>query len=116
MGDLESYGFKINPYEPCVANKIVFRKQLTVCGHVDDLKISCVDSNEVKNMIQWLGEMHGSRGKRHNYLVMWIDYSIPGEVCIFMEKYLMRFLDNLPQEITETPATVNLFNVRDKNE
>ena len=30
VGDLEGYGFRINPYDPCVANKMVGRKQLTV--------------------------------------------------------------------------------------
>ena len=65
-------------------------EQLTLCWHVDDLKISCVDANEVTKMIQWLEseyvEMHGSRGKRHDYQGMWLDYSIPGEVRISMEK------------------------------
>ena len=63
--------------------------------------------------------MHGSRGKRHDYLGMWIDYSIPGEVIIFMEEYLTGVLENLPEEITETPetpATSNLFNVRNEKE
>ena len=54
VGDLEAYGFRINPYDPCVTNKMIGRKQLTVCWHVDDLKISCVDANEVPKMIQWL--------------------------------------------------------------
>ena len=57
-------------------------KQLTVCWHVDNLKISCVDANEVTKIIQRLEleyrEMHGSRRKRHDYLGMWLDYSIPG--------------------------------------
>ena len=70
MGDLEAYRFKINPYDPCVANNMIGRKQLTVCLHVDDLKISCVNSNDVTKMIQWLeseyGEMHGSRRKGHD--------------------------------------------------
>ena len=49
VGDLEAYGFKINLYDPCVANKIIGGKQLTVCWHVDNLKkILCVDTNEVK--------------------------------------------------------------------
>ena len=59
--------------------------------------------------------MHGSRGKRHDYLGMWIDYSISGEVRISMEEYLRGVLDNFPEEITETPkkpAALNLFNVR----
>ena len=54
VGDMEAYGFRINPYDPCVANKMVGGKQLTVCWYMDNLKISCVDANEVKKMIQWL--------------------------------------------------------------
>ena len=52
-------------------------KQLTVCWHMEDLKISCVDANELTKMIQWLEseyeEMHGLRGKRHDYLGMWLE-------------------------------------------
>ena len=63
--------------------------------------------------------MYGSLGKRHNYLGMWLDYSIPGKVRISMEEYLRGVLDDFPKEITETPETPaasNLFNVRDENE
>ena len=38
---LKSWGFKINPYDWCVANKMVNGKQITIAWHVDDLKISC---------------------------------------------------------------------------
>ena len=48
MGDLEAYGCRICPYEPLVAKEIVGGKHLTVCWHMDNLKISCVDVNEVK--------------------------------------------------------------------
>ena len=54
VGDLEAYGFKINPYDPCVTKNMIGGKQITVCWHVDDLKISCVDANEVTKMIQRL--------------------------------------------------------------
>ena len=37
-------GFKLNPYDPCVANKISAGKQQTVCWHVDDCKISHVNT------------------------------------------------------------------------
>ena len=90
---------------------------------MDDLKISCVYANEETKMIHWLeleyGEMHRSRGKRHKYLRIWLDYSIPGEVRISMEEYLRGVLNNFPEETTETPETPaasNLFNVRDDNE
>ena len=51
MGDLEAYGFRINPYDPCVDNNIVSGKQITLFWNVDDLKISCVDANKVKKTI-----------------------------------------------------------------
>ena len=51
-------------------------KQLTLFWHVENLKISCVDANKVTKMIQWLeseyGEMHRSRGKRNDYLGVWL--------------------------------------------
>ena len=37
--DLESYGFQINPYKPCVANKMINNKHMTVVWHMDDLKV-----------------------------------------------------------------------------
>jgi hypothetical protein len=36
---LKYKGFKLNPYDPCVANKQVKGEQLTVCFHMDDCKI-----------------------------------------------------------------------------
>ena len=35
--DLEAYGFKVNPYDPCVANADINGSQMTVTWHVDDL-------------------------------------------------------------------------------
>ena len=42
--DLKSYGFELNPHDPCAANEMVDGEQLTVCWHVDDLKASHEDS------------------------------------------------------------------------
>ena len=50
--DLKSIGFEINPYDPCVADKITAGKQLTVVWHGDDLKVSHVSSNVV--LPRWL--------------------------------------------------------------
>jgi len=45
---LTGWGFKINPYDHCVANKIVNGKQCTIIWHVDDLKISHMDNDIVE--------------------------------------------------------------------
>jgi hypothetical protein len=73
LKDLEGNGFKLNPYDPCVANKMVNGKQFTITWHVDDLKLSHVDVKEVDKTIEWLKSIYGedmrvSRGKKHDYL------------------------------------------------
>ena len=54
MKDLEGYGFVVNPYNPCVANKMVNGKQMTVSWHVDDLKSSHKDSKVNDKFLQWV--------------------------------------------------------------
>ncbi len=63
VSDLEGYGFEINPYDTCVANKMVNRSQMTVVWHVDDLKVSH------KAAYGYLGDIYGKsltvkRGKK----------------------------------------------------
>ena len=38
--DIGKVGFHINPYDPCIANKIVNGKQQTIVWHVNDIKPS----------------------------------------------------------------------------
>ncbi|KAG7361760.1 reverse transcriptase RNA-dependent DNA polymerase [Nitzschia inconspicua] len=80
--DLIEYGFEINPYDPCVANKMVNGKQLTVTWHVDDLKVSHMQPSVVTEFMQWVKTMYGkirevkiTRGKVHEYLGMKLIYN-----------------------------------------
>ena len=71
--DLADMGFEVNPYNPCVANKMINGSQMTVTWHVDDLKVSHKKSTEVTKFILVLGRIYGNglsvmRGKRHSYL------------------------------------------------
>ena len=50
---LLSYGFELNPYDLCVSNKNVNRKQLTFCWHVD-LKSSHIDPKVNDEFLQWI--------------------------------------------------------------
>ena len=36
--DIKKLGFVLNPYDPCVANRIANGSQQTICWHVDDVK------------------------------------------------------------------------------
>jgi hypothetical protein len=73
--DLEDIGFEVNPYDPCVANRVVKGNKHTVRWHVDDLKSSHVDKRVNDEFRKWLdmkygddklGRVRAVRGKRHN--------------------------------------------------
>ena len=67
-------GFKINPYDRCVANATIRGKQCMIAWNVDDNKISHADKNVVTEIICELEKKIGSfavtRGKKHSYLGM----------------------------------------------
>ena len=46
---LETYGFKFNPYDPCVSNNIVEGEPLTIVFRVDDVKTIHEDTKVVNN-------------------------------------------------------------------
>jgi hypothetical protein len=123
---LKKWGFKLNPYDPCVANKMINGNQCTILWHVDDLKISHVDAKVVTDIIKLLESEFGkeapltqTRGKVHDYLGMTIDFSIPGKVKFTMIDYIESMLDELPADMggtAPTPASSYLFDVNDSAE
>ena len=121
VSELEDLGFKLNPYDPCVANRMVNGSQQTVCWHVDDLKVSHVDAAVNTQLILELAKNYGpgvtiSRGKVHDYLGMDLDYTGNKNVKISMIKYLKKIIIAFPEEITttaKTPAAEHLFKTAD---
>jgi hypothetical protein len=43
-GTLKKMGFELNPYDPCIANKVIEGAQCTIAWYVDDTKISHIKS------------------------------------------------------------------------
>jgi len=60
LTNLIARGFTVNPYDPCVVTKIINGKQMTICWHVDDLKVSHGDENEVTRIENWLRGLYGN--------------------------------------------------------
>ena len=127
IADLTSIDFKINPYDPCVANKMVNGKQLTVCWHVDDLFTGHEDPQVVKRFTDWLSARYDTtdkklqvcNGPRHDYLGMTIDFSTTGTVIFDMIPYLSKIIKTFPEKITgaaSSPAADHLFKVRPPSE
>ena len=125
-GVLLKWGFEINPYDWCVANKMINGKQCTILWHVDDLKISHVDPKVVDKLLKDINGRFGkeapisiSRGKVHEYLGMTLDYATPGKVKIIMTDYVEKMLADLPADMrgeAATPAADHLFTVNENPE
>ena len=60
---LLSCSFELNPYDPCVVNKMVNGEQLTICWHVDDLKSSHTDPKVNDEFLQWIKDMFRQLGE-----------------------------------------------------
>ena len=49
---LDKMGFKINPYNQCVTNKEMYGKQRTIVWYVDDMKVSHMDIEVVRDILK----------------------------------------------------------------
>jgi hypothetical protein len=81
LGNLRKWGFEINPYDWCVANKTINGKQCTIIWHIDNIKVSHEDPDVVSEVIELLEGAYGKEaplmitcGKVHQYLSMTLDY------------------------------------------
>jgi hypothetical protein len=54
LKSLTDIGFITNTYDPCVANKIIDGKQMTICFHVDDYKLSHRKKKVMDTIIEYL--------------------------------------------------------------
>jgi hypothetical protein len=89
LKSLTKQGYKINPYNGWVANKVVKGQQATICFHINDCKISHKSSAVIDDTIAWLrikyesifedgsGQMKVHRGKTHKYLGFLLQGAMP---------------------------------------
>ena len=122
---IDVWGFTPNKYDNCVVNKTINGHQMTVVGHMDDLKVSHVDVEEVDKFIMQIEETFGtdaplsvSCGKIHDYLGMNLDFRTKGEVQIDMEHYIDMMIHDAPEDmegVSNTPAAAHLFKMNLEN-
>ena len=110
----------VNPYEPCVANKMVDGAQMTVFWHVDDIKISHRDKEMLTAFTVDMENIYGakntiSRVRVYDYIGMELYFvTCSGTLIIYMIKYLQTIIDEFPEVLRGTkacPAGDNLFKI-----
>ncbi len=95
---------------------------MTICWHFDDLFVGHEDPTVVTNLLRWLANRYDTadkklnitRGRRHDYLGMTIDFSNKAAVAFNKIPYLNKIFTAFPEKITgvfSTPAADHLFNV-----
>ena len=120
-GTLQKMGFKINPYDRCVANKEIQGSQCTIVWYVDDAKVSHMKREVVSEVIgdieKEFGKMDITYGNVHDYLGMIItikDRKVVVDMSAQVEELIEFFDDDVSGNVT-SPANKNLMNVDDNS-
>ncbi len=111
-GQLERWEFELNPYNNCVADKVMDGSQCKILWQVDDLKISHINPQVVDSVINMLNERYGKEApltvtqrKVHDYLGMTIDFSKTGQVVTDMIDYVETVLGDAPDDMDGESTT-----------
>ena len=117
---LKDMGFKINPYDRCIANKDIDGAQCTMAWYVDDVKISHRNSAVVSKLIEQIenlfGDVKAVRGNDHTYLGMNVSVGSDKQISISMKDQIQETLDAFPEDINSevsSPAGRHLIQVND---
>ena len=122
---LQKMGFILNPYDGCVANKVINGKQCTIAFYVDDNKISHEDPEVVTQVIKelstYFGELKVQRGTKFDILGMTMEFKNK-KVYISMVEYLKDAIKTyeecfgaLSNGKSSTPGKGDIFTSREED-
>jgi hypothetical protein len=121
-GTLQAMGFKLNLYDTCVANKTTNGKQCTIVWYVDDNKVSHAHDKVVTDVIEKIearfGKMTVTRGKKHVFLGMDIEFYENGTASIKMKDYIKESIDNFGETVSRSaaaPEKRDLFEINEES-
>ena len=109
-------GFELNPYERCVADKMMNSKQCSLVCNVDNNKVSHMEAKVVEYSINYLknsfGELVVTGGNNHTFLGININIMEDKEVeietkNIFLEE-IGAFGEHIDEKVT-TPESSHLL-------
>jgi Endomembrane protein 70 len=118
-GKVIKRGYDLNPYNRCIANKIVDNSLRTVVWHVDDLKLSHANEKVLDSEVRWLeslyGPLIGAKNSCHTYLGIDMCFK-DKKLQLSMVGYLHEIVEEFSYEIAgkvAAPVAPHLF---DKDE
>ena len=100
---LKDMGFEINPYDKCIANKMINGNQCKIGWYVDNNKISDKEAKVVDDMLTIFKENSGgltiTRGNSHDFLGMNLAITKEKRVEIAMRKQIKVAIEMFGEEI-----------------
>jgi hypothetical protein len=115
-------GFYLNPYDACVANKTINGKQCTIVWYVDDTKISHMEDKVITDVIEKIEERFGkmtvTRGNKHVFLGMNLEFHENGTASIKMKDYIKESITEFGETISRsaaTPAKRGMFEINEES-
>jgi len=115
---LQGMGFMLNPYDPCIANKIINGKQCTIIWYMDDNKISHINANVVTQIIKaikkYFGKMMLTEGMKHTFFGMDICFNKDRTIQIGMQTYIKNAISVFGEGVSKgvmTPAQKDIFKI-----
>ena len=115
-GTLCGMGFTLNPYDRCVANKMINGNQSTVGWYVDDNKVSHVDDGVNTKIVDAIEEHFGklarTTGNKHTFPGMDVEMISKGKIAISTPQHINEAIEGLGENVNGTavnPAKSKLF-------
>ena len=115
---LQKMGFALNPYDTCVANKIINGKKCSIGYYVDDIVCTHAETKVLKEITalveREVGKITTTWGKEHVFLGMMITFNEDGTVTICMNEYVTEVLQAFPDKLrskASSPAKKDLFTI-----
>ena len=122
VNTLMKMGFKVNPYDKCVANAMINGKQCTLAWYVDDNKISHVDSKVIDDILTKIEKDFGkctiTRGNEHTFLGMKLkikDKKLEIDMKDQLKEAIEAFGEDLGEGKVVSPAGKSLMMVDDND-
>ena len=113
-------GFEINPYDVCIANENIDGNQCTIAWHVDDNKVSHFNQELIDSIVEkletYFGPLKVTKGRKHKYLGMNLDFRKDRKIEIDMIEYIKAIIKDFNEDVkmkVSLPARKELFEIKE---
>jgi cell division ATPase FtsA len=100
-----SLGFKLNPYDPYVANANINGHQCIIVWYIDNTKISYVKASAIDDIIQKLEKIFGTMTEQEEYIHklfgMQLTFNNNQTLSIDMARYIEEAIQQFPKVISQ---------------